>query len=96
MVCFGEVAGVEVDGTGLVFGILEGVEVDEMSSSGAGRFLDGDTIMISTIDMLYEVVQNMVVVEHTKWLDEESAMTRTLGHARTREREERSWRWIKY
>jgi hypothetical protein len=50
---FGVVVGVEIVGMGLLFGILFGVERLEMSSSGAGRFRDGeDGPMMSPTDML--------------------------------------------
>jgi len=47
-----EVEGVDGLGAGLLLAILLGVDMVEMSSSGAGRFLEGDIAMISPIDIL--------------------------------------------
>lgn len=58
MGCLGDVDGVEAvcSATGLLLAILFGVDVLDMSSSGAGRFLEGDignTNSAMDIDMLF-------------------------------------------
>ena len=56
LVALGEVVGVDMVGMGLLFAILFGVDIFEMSSSGAGRFRVGEAVsMISPADILFYV-----------------------------------------